>query len=325
MISATLGTDHNLTILVSGAIRDTAAFQESLHAASVVAKEAGLSKAKIVISTWDSDYPKAKKICSEIACENCNFVVTSSRSIPCDFSGNWIRQSILLTKGLTAIWPNSFVIKMRTDKTEWVTGFAKQVFHLPELPDPQSRSFSKRIIIPSAIVLEPYFYNDMVYAGIASDLLRLVPRLMQPLVEQWIINPEQIFHIAPVLEEHEDIAKFFHQNRGLPHGYEPEQLKLRNEGVLSDKLHLKMAIQSLEHLLQAYAFPSDFDKGNSDSDDLISYVGNTKKRLVEIMSEPPPNNLHRHLRFNDSAKSLVVSSSHSTSVLLNSLKAHTSP
>ena len=316
------GADGSLAILVSGAIRDTAAFEASLHAASVVVKEAGLSKATIVVSTWDSDYPRAKKICSELGFENCSFIVTGSRSIPCDFSGNWIRQSILLTKGLTAISPNSFVIKMRSDKTEWVTEFAKQVFHLSELPDPQSSSFSKRIIIPSAIVLEPYFYNDMVYAGIASDLLRLVPRLMQPLVEQWIINPEQIFHIAPVLEENEDIARFFHQNRGLPHGYEPEQLQLRNNAILSDNLHLKLAIQSLEHLLQAYAFPSDHDKNMSESEDLIAYVGNTKKRLVEILSEPPPDNLQRDLIFNDSATSLVVTSTHAVRILLDNLKAY---
>jgi hypothetical protein len=321
MRNVQFGADGSFAILVSGALRDTAAFEASLRAASVVVKAAGLSKATIVISTWDSDYPKANRICTELGFENCNLIVTGSRSIPCDFSGNWIRQSILLTKGLTAISPNSFVIKMRTDKTEWVTEFAKQVFHLPELTDPQSSSFSKRIIIPDAIVLEPYFYNDMVYAGIASDLLRLVPRLMQPLVEQWIINPEQIFHIAPVLEENEDIARFFRQNRGLPHGYEPEQLKLRNEGILSDNLHLKMAIQSLEHLLQAYAFPSDYDKDNSDSDDLISYVGNTKKRLVEVLSCPPPDSLHHHLRFNDSARSLVLTSTHALRILLENLKA----
>lgn len=316
-----LGTDQTFTILISGAIREAAAFKESLQAASAVVKEAGLSKATIVVSTWDSDYPKASKICSELGFENCNFIVTGSRSIPCDFSGNWIRQSILLTKGLTAISPNSFVIKMRTDKTAWVTGFAKQVFQLPERTDPQSSSFSKRIIIPSAIVLEPYFYNDMVYAGIASDLLRLVPRLMQPLVEQWIINPEQIFHIAPVLEENKDIARFFRQNRGLPHGYEPEQLRLRIDGILSDNLHLNMAIQSLEHLLQAYAFPSDHDIGISDSDDLVAYMGNTKNRLVEVLSCPPPDSLHQHLRFNDSAKSLVLTSTHAVRILLDSLKA----
>lgn len=266
----------NLAILVSCAIRDTAAFEESLNAASVVAKEAGLSKATIVVSTWDSDYPKANKICSELGFENCNFIITGSRSIPCDFSGNWIRQSILLTKGLTAISPNSFAIKMRSDKTAWVTEFSKQVFRLPDLPNAQSSSFSKRIIILSAIVLEPYFYNHMVYAGIASDRLRLVPRHMQPLVEQWIINPEQVCHIAPAIDENEDIAKFFRQNKGLPHGFEPEQLQLRNDGILSDNLHLKMAIQSLENLLQASAFPTDHDRNISESEDLIAYVGNTK-------------------------------------------------
>jgi len=47
-----------------------------------------------------------------------------------------------------------------------------------KLPVSESSIFAKRIIIPSAIALEPYFYNDMVYAGIASDLLKLVPRLI---------------------------------------------------------------------------------------------------------------------------------------------------
>jgi len=170
--------DEDFAILVSGSIRDTAAFEESLHAASAVVTAAGLTKATIVISTWDSDYPKAKKISSEIGLANRDFVVTSSRSIPCDFSGNWIRQSILLAKGLTAISPHSFVIKMRTDKTAWVKAFAKQLFYMHKLPVSESSIFAKRIIIPSAIALEPYFYNDMVYAGIASDLLKLVPRLI---------------------------------------------------------------------------------------------------------------------------------------------------
>lgn len=80
----------NFAILVSGAIRDTAAFEDSLQAASAVVKAAGLSKATIVVSTWDSDYPKADRICSELGFENCNVIITGSRSIPCDFSGNWI-------------------------------------------------------------------------------------------------------------------------------------------------------------------------------------------------------------------------------------------
>ena len=161
----------------------------------------------------------------------------------------------------------------------------------------------------------------MVYAGIASDLLKLVPKLMQPIVEQWTINPEQLFHIAPVLDEDAEMVHFFRQNRGLPHGYQNEQLRLRNEDRLSDKLHLNMAIQSLDHLVSCYGFPSDYSTDDSSSNDVASYLGDTRERLIEVLSSPPPSRLDRHLTFNDSAKSLVVKSLCATGLMLERLQA----
>lgn len=311
---ASSSSDKNLTILVSGAIRDIDSFKTNIQAACKIAVNSEASR--IIISTWAEDHDKAKQITSDTAPNHCKFTVVSSRSLPADFRGNWIRQSILLFKGLTVVDSNSFVLKMRTDKTEWASSFARHSLIASELPAPLGNIFKKRIVIPGALAFEPFFYNDMVFAGIASDIQKLVPRSMQPILEQWTINPEQVFHIAPVQDTNDLIAAFFRQNKGLPHGYNPEQLTQRNANILRDLVHLTMAKQSLEHLSRFYAFPEDINENAEGDQQLQEYLGNDIAKLIQVMSTPPPAYLSAHLRFNEGAKSLVVTSSAAVKGLL---------
>jgi hypothetical protein len=321
MPSVNAKPEAGLVILVCGALRDPDAFHSNLSAAIEIAGV--VTNARIILSTWDVDFTNVSQIAAELDPDGCVIKVVSSRSIDVDFRGNWIRQSILWSKGLTEINPTTLVLKMRTDKTEWAGGLVKSIMNYSQLPTPHGKLFSSRIIIPGGLALEPFFYNDMVFAGIASDLLKLVPMSMQPILEQWTINPEQIFHSAPMLANNNSIVSFFRQNRGLPHGYESEQLKQRNAKILCEPLRLTMARQSLEHLSNYYSFPADLNKSGRSDQELESYIGNDEARLVEVMSTPPPKELSQHLKFNDGAKSLVVTSSSAVQHLLAGLNSLT--
>lgn len=314
----------DLAILITGALRDGEAFYSNLKAAIEIAQSK--SKAHIIISTWADHYQQALEAASQLVPQSCGFSAVSSRSLPVDFRGNWIRQSILLLRGLNALAPSQYVLKMRTDKTEWATNFAN---HLPpkmatDISGPAI--FSNRIAIPSAIPLEPFFYNDMVFAGTACDLLQLVPKSMQPILEQWVINPEQVFHVSPLIDRLGALADFFRQNRGLPHGYADDQLIERNLMITQHhSTHLQMVIQSLDHLSRNYAFPSDSSDDNDSAEALRNYLKNDIRGLVLAMSTKPPCELAQHIGFNDSARSIVVTSSVAVRLLLERLRVLSDP
>lgn len=244
--------------LVVGDVRDNKAFIDAVFAAKEI-NERCEGRGRTIISTWSNKKSIAENLISEGVGSFSGIDIIYSDPIPWDMPGNWIRQACLLESGLDSLSDSDWVLKMRTDKTDWITSLITSWQRRHEVDNPSLPLFKKRILVLEALPSEPFFYADMVFGGLAGDLKKIIPVSLAPIARNMIINAEQAFFSAPFFHKSNEWAyRYFASNEGLPHGQSQEDLAKRYRIRLNDPIVLTAIAGSLAVLRDLYWMPTFF-------------------------------------------------------------------
>lgn len=234
------------SVLICGKIRDADAFAQDL---SVYARwRAEGQIARIVFSGWNDDrnHPLIQQM-ADMGVE-----ITLSQQPVLKGSGFILHQMKSIHYGLQRFADNEPVFRTRTDKT-WLNFELSSVFERwVTAPDVASDSpFSRRIIVPAILPLQPFFFNDMMFFGQASDLRRLISFDLWFELEHAVINPEQIFHFYPFRHHAMHTRRFLAVNPGLEHTDAAMSVAIY-KWLLGRELYLRAVAESLMAFAGSY-------------------------------------------------------------------------
>jgi hypothetical protein len=298
-----------MNVLIAGRVRDEAEFIKSIECAIQVVK--ATEGGRVVISSWRSCQQVIEKALVNHNDGEIEVRAVYSRDFSYPVLQNSLRQGIQWHAGLTQFEQDEYVLKMRTDKTNWVKAWSANISKYTEVPKPLDPTFKGRIIIPTGFLHEPFFCNDMVFSGYTRDLLKLIPETLQPIIHCWKINAEQFFHSSPLLgtSSWTIISNFFLKQKGLPGHLESDALRNRNAEIFSDLISLKTILLYLRHLEDSYFFYNDFSELSPEEEQaLAQYFEVAADDLVSAMSAPPPIHLNRLISYSPKAKTIIVKS-----------------
>jgi hypothetical protein len=111
--------------------------------------------------------------------------------------------------------------------------------------------FSRRLVIQSLLPLQPFFFNDIMFMGLARDLRRLVTFDLWYELEHALLNTEQIFHFEPFRQTVRATRLFLRVNPGLEHG-DNQRSRAIYAMLLEHELYLRALAESLLAVEDAY-------------------------------------------------------------------------
>jgi hypothetical protein len=204
-----------VSLLICGQLRDRAGFERDLERYLGWRREGAI--AEIVFSGWISDLGAHRDLMQSMVGEGVD-VVLSEEPLIKSF-GYTLHQTKNLHYGLSRILPSNWVLKSRTDKvaldfdirdvTRRITG---------QLPVGKGSPFSDRLLVTGANLFQPFFVNDMMFAGRARDLRSIAHHDLWYVRNHCLLNTEQILFFSAFRATSPCTEAFFSVNPGLQHG-----------------------------------------------------------------------------------------------------------
>lgn len=242
------------SVLICGSIRDGLAFAHELETYFRWRAEGLIDR--MVFSGWLSNRLDG----------NINFMIQNGVEVVLAHEpviwgpGHIFHQVKNLHFGLQAFSDDDLILRCRTDKT--APGYSIQEltrrFHAAPAPA-AGAPFDRRLMLRGALPLQPFFYNDMAFMGLARDLRRLVSFDIWWEIEHALLNPEQIFHLPPYRRQAPATHVFSLVNPGLEHldsGFSLDIYRF----LLTQDLYLRAVAEGLAALEAGYLFGWDEDK-----------------------------------------------------------------
>ncbi len=205
------------TALLCGLVRDPAAYNHKLDTLLRWRAEGCLDE--IVISTWLGELANFPEIRDRLRSEGCRVVETSEPEV-C-YKGHTWHQMKTLAFGLEACEAGSAVLKLRADKMELSETIRSRLAERRLTPCAPPAGWpcplTARVSILAGILTQPFFLNDIMFYGLREDLARLVNFDVSLHISGGLMNPEQLFFMAPFIGHFPIFRQFFRVNWGLLH------------------------------------------------------------------------------------------------------------
>lgn len=240
------------SVLICGSIRDGHAFAHELETYFRWRAEGAIDR--IVFSGWLSN-----RLDGNIGLMERNGVeIILAHEPVVRGPGHIFHQLKNLDLGLQAFDDDELVLRCRTDKTSPVYSISELArrFHAAELPGADS-PFRRRLMLRGALPLQPFFFNDMAFMGLAGDIKRLVSFDIWWEIKHALLNPEQIFHLPPY--EASATRVFSLVNPGLEHSDVGLSIEIYRF-LLTQELYLRAVAEGLSALEAGYVLGWDEDK-----------------------------------------------------------------
>ena len=204
-----------VSLLICGQLRDRAGFERDLERYLAWRREG--SVAEIVFSGWTSDLGGHRDLFQSMAAEGID-VVLSEEPLIKSF-GYTLHQAKNLHYGLLRIHSDSWVLKSRTDKVALdfdIRDVARRI--TGQRPVGNGSPFSSRLLVTGANLFQPFFVNDMMFAGRARDLRSIAHHDLWYVRNHCLLNTEQILFFSAFRSSSPCAEAFFSVNPGLQHG-----------------------------------------------------------------------------------------------------------
>ena len=236
------------SILICGKIRSREVFRKDMETYRIWKASGQIDR--IVYSGWTSDLGVNDDIFSDLREMGVEIVLTPEPNFI--VHGYIYHQMKTLHFGLAMFGDDEIVIKSRTDNA-WLNFDPITVTQYVAEAEPVGpRSpFAARVSILCGLAFQPYFFNDMMYAGRASDLKRMVSFDLWYDAESALVNAEQALHTAPVIGQRPFLRDYLMVNPGLLHGESPLAGRLQRV-LLTDPFYLRCVWDSLTTLRDGY-------------------------------------------------------------------------
>ncbi|MEY4370420.1 MAG: hypothetical protein RIQ48_129 [Pseudomonadota bacterium] len=207
--------------IICGKIRNPTVLKDNINFLGK-AKEQGLIE-NIILSTWENDLFLFPEILSEL--KKYKIIVIENKehesTLNLKIKGNYLKQFITTHSGLKLCPDDSFVLKLRTDKSAHVDGFNfKNVTKLLETNPSKfinlDRAYGLNYKIglaqhPAALshyVPAVFFWNDKFYFGQKEDLLKIVNFNFLNL-SSYNLVPEQNLWVNYFISYHPELMNLF--------------------------------------------------------------------------------------------------------------------
>jgi hypothetical protein len=221
--------------------------------------------------------------------------------------GNVFHQIKSFYCGLSDVPDDTIVLKSRTDKV-WLNFSPEKAlarFH-NSLPTGSRSPFAQRIHVAAMLPLQPFFINDIMLMGQASDLRKLLSFDMWFELEQGLLNAEQIFHYHPHSRGDDIWRAFYRVNPGLIHSDADTSRKLIRT-LLKNEVYLRAVAEYLLAFVDGYSIgigrEHEFVKPNQVS--------------IDALIDQPANNHFDGIRFAEGANTLEAVSNDAVTHLLD--------
>lgn len=234
------------SVLICGKIRDDGLFEQDLDVYQSWRDQGFVDR--LVFSGWleDHNHPILHRM------RDSGIKIVLSFPPVIKGPGHIFHQMKTLHYGLREFAPDDLILRSRTDKT-WLhfsMPEATKRFWSSPAPGPAS-PFQRRMIIQQALPLQPFFYNDIMFMGLATDIAKMVSYDAWYELEHAVLNPEQIFHYYPFRGQSPATEAFLHVNPGLEHydlGMSVELYRL----LLREPLYRRALAEGLTQLESSY-------------------------------------------------------------------------
>ncbi|CAN5208530.1 hypothetical protein BH09PSE1_BH09PSE1_07310 [soil metagenome] len=236
------------SLLICGKIREPEPFAEEAGRYLQWLRDGRINR--LVFCGWISDLDDHRPLISEIAAGGAEVRLIFEPQIRS--VGNFLHQSKTLHYGLAAFEDEETVIKGRTDKMprDWSIDLPVQRLQARR-PAGADSPFRERVCIRGAMMLQPFFFNDMAFAGRAGDLKRLAHHDLWFDRDHCLLNAEQMFHSAPFMATSPVSQVFFRANPGLVHE-SADLSRALYDRLLNSRLFVGALAESLIALEQSY-------------------------------------------------------------------------
>lgn len=293
--------NNKFNLLITGKIRDSDAFIENL-----VVYDEWLSNGWIdalIFSGWREDLND--RCIGRLMSMGAKVLLTD----PPDFRsrGNIFHQIKSFYCGLSDISDDTIVLKSRTDKAyvNFDPQEALKRFNNSPPTGPLS-PFAQRIHVTAMLPLQPFFINDIMLMGKASDLRKLLSYDMWFDLEQALLNAEQVFHYYPHSRGDDIFRAFYRINPGLIHSNTDMSRKLTRV-LLGNEIFLRAVA---EYLL---AFADGYCIGIGGEQEFTP----PEEASIEALIDLPASDNSDGLRFVEGANTLEVVSGGAVVYLLD--------
>jgi hypothetical protein len=272
-----------VSLLICGQLRDRAGFERDLGRYLGWRREGVI--AEIVFSGWISDLGAHRELMQSMAAEGID-VVLSEEPLIKSF-GYTLHQTKNLHYGLSRIHPDNWVLKSRTDKvaldfdirevTRRITG---------QRPVGKGSPFSDRLLVTGANLFQPFFVNDMMFAGRARDLRSIAHHDLWYVRNHCLLNTEQILFFSAFRPTSPCAEAFFSVNPGLQHG-DPELSKQIYGFLLRSPLYRQALREYMDGLQSSFTFGLT---GQGGAEDGTSLAGMNWEAMLD-MGLPVPGTI----------------------------------
>ncbi|SFV15122.1 hypothetical protein SAMN02799631_06033 [Methylobacterium sp. 174MFSha1.1] len=242
-------------VLVCGKIRDINEFQKIIDTYRIWKSQGKINR--VVYSGWDTDYSLVRDYIVSAADWGLESIISPEPALTT--MGYIFHQQKALRFGLSTFNDGDLIIKSRTDKAILDLDVSKlqRRFALAPAPSPNS-PFKHRVLIFAALILQPFFFNDMTYVGRADDLVKFASSNLWYEFYNTCINAEQAIHSSPFVVGDPLIRDYFMVNPGLIHDDIDKALLLQKK-VLYHPFFQQILGRSLTALRDSYMIGIDYD------------------------------------------------------------------
>jgi hypothetical protein len=224
-------------VLVCGKVRNTGEFIKTLEKYKKWKQENIINR--VVYSGWISDYVDVKEYITDSESWGLECIFSEEPNIKTN--GHIFHQQKSLRYGLSLFNKHDKVLKSRTDKAFLDLDLVNLQKTFDNAPAPSANSpFKRRILIVAALIMHPFFFIDIGYAGEAQDLIKLSSSDLWYHFYNTCINAEQAIHSAPFIANDDLLRNYFMVNPGLIQDNYDSSLEMHKK-----MLHSPFFIQAL--------------------------------------------------------------------------------
>lgn len=242
-------------VLLTGLVRSSEGMRDRLDRIAHWRAQGLLDGA--VFSSWAGELDRYPDIAAEMA--RLGMTLVESDPPPIRSDGHVLHQMVTLRHGLLALPPGATVIKARADLGGLDDGLEAVLRHrLPETDPPPGwpRLFRKRLVVAGGFMFAPLYINDIQFAGLREDLLKLVNCDLSMELFTTGVGPEQWFHTAPFRPHIPLLERFLTIQPGLVFG-QPEKSRALCLAMLEQPLGRVLLATCHTILAAYYAFAQD--------------------------------------------------------------------
>jgi hypothetical protein len=204
-----------ISLLICGQIRDRRGFERDLERYLEWLRTGAVER--IVFSGWISDVGAHSDLMQRMAANDIEVILMEEPVIKS--FGYTLHQAKALHHGLAQFEADDWILKSRTDKVSLdfdIHTLSRRIIEQP--PVGEDSPFASRVMVKSALLFQPFFLNDMMFAGRARDLRLIAHHDLWYVRDHCLLNTEQLLFFSAFRPTSPFAEAFFSINPGLQHG-----------------------------------------------------------------------------------------------------------